>query len=376
MEFLIAVSLNMRMTFEHVRLFIIMHVVFSSSYSQYTDVINSNRPSLSMGAFSVGSNVYQIEQNFSFRNGGFDNFQNASFNGIGSQIQLRIGMFKEQFEIIGELDYQNDILKYENSLGKQIVERNGLKSIGAGFKYLIYDPFRVVGKYKPNLYSWHANNSIIWRDLIPAISIYAGAQFGVGNQYPYKENFYPLFRNNYKRIKEPFVSGTAMLIFQQHLKPGLVVIHNVGAKYIGSEIQEKNLISTLTYSTRSKWSIYLEYIFIDSQIHRDLIFGSGIAYLYKNNLQMDIAFQKNFKTTPSLMMAGIGLSYRIDRHIKKNDQPQDLKELSRMKNDRKKLFKDQKLSLKGERRTAKGLRKLDKKQKRIERKLRKLRKLK
>ena len=87
---------------------------------------------------------------------------------------------------------------------------------------------------------------------------------------------------------------------------------------------------------------------------------------------MDIAIQKNFKTTPSLMMAGIGLSYRIDRHIKKNDQPQDLKEVSRMKNDRKKLFKDQKLSLKAERRTAKGLRKLDKKQKRIERKLRKL----
>ena len=33
-----------------------------------------------------------------------------------------------------KLYYQNDILKYENSLGKQIVERNGLKSIGAGFK--------------------------------------------------------------------------------------------------------------------------------------------------------------------------------------------------------------------------------------------------
>ena len=35
-----------------------------NSYSQYTDIINSNRPGQSKSAFAVGQNVAQLESGF------------------------------------------------------------------------------------------------------------------------------------------------------------------------------------------------------------------------------------------------------------------------------------------------------------------------
>ena len=87
-------------------------------FSQYTDVINSNRPSQSMGAFSVGKNVYQFEQGISFRSGNFNKLYNSSFSGIGTNIQIRVGSLRDNLEFIGSLDFQMDNLIYQNQLGK------------------------------------------------------------------------------------------------------------------------------------------------------------------------------------------------------------------------------------------------------------------
>ena len=347
--------------------------IMSASNAQYTEVINSNRPSQSMGAFSVGKNVYQWEQGISFRQGAFDSFYNASYSGFGTRIQLRAGILKEQLEVLGTVDYQLDELTFQNALGKTTSNRKGIRDLSAGVKYLVYDPFRNTKKYKPNLYSYHANTRIRWRDLIPAVSVYAGAQFATGGIYPYQESFYTLFNFNYQPIIEPAVSGTAMLILQQHLKPGLVLVHNVGMRYITADIQQKKLIGTLTYSTRDKWSVFGEYQYDDSPLYRDVTLGAGIAYLLTDDLQLDLAVQHNIKTTPKLLMAGVGVSYRIDKHNIWAGQPQDLKEVKQSRKDRKNAFKEGKAARKAEKRTNKGLRKLDKKQKRIERKLNKMR---
>ena len=347
-------------------------IVLRGTKAQYTDVINSNRPSKSMGAFSVGKNVYQWEQGLSLRKGDFSSFQNASFSGLSSQIQLRVGLLKEQLEVVGVVDYQMDELTYQNAVGNLVDSRKGLRDFSAGVKYLVYDPFRNTKKYKPNLYSYHANNRTRWRDLIPAVSIYAGAQFATGGVYPYQESFYPLFNFNYRPITEPVVSATAMLILQQHLKPGLVLVHNVGMRYITATIQQKKLIGTLTYSTREKWSLFGEYQVDDSPLYRDLTLGMGVAYLLTDDLQLDMAFQHSMKATPKLLTTGIGVSYRIDKHNIWNGQPQDSEEVKQGRKDRKKSFREGKEARKSERRTNKGLRKLDKKQKRIERKLKKI----
>ena len=371
-EFLIDVSLNMRLMSLSILCFSAMLTIPQTSIAQYTDVINSNRPSQSMGAFSVGKRVYQLEQGLSFRMGNFSSFQDASFIGIGARSQIRIGLFKEQLELVGTADYQIDALRYTNNVGTYNIERNALRDLGAGAKYLIYDPFRKVDKYKTNFYSWHANNKIRWRDLIPAVSVYAGAQFSTGGFYPYQENFLPLFDYNYRPIIEPFVSGTAMLILQQHLRPGLVVVHNIGMRYIMADVQQKKLLGTVTYSTRSKLSFFGEYTIDESPLYRDLTLGAGVAYLFNSNFQLDVAIRQNLKTTPSLLTAGIGISYRIDRHNIWNEEPQniDLRKQKReaQKNDK----KENKKVRKADKRTGRGLKKLDRKQKKIERKIKRV----
>src|SRR6056300_1133208 len=148
--------------------------------AQYTEVINSNRPSRSMGAFSVGTNVYQLEQGLSMQNGTFSTFQDAQFSGIGSRSQLRIGLFKEQLEFIGTMDYQKDRFRFTYALGLQEINRAGYKEVSIGLKYLVFDPFRNVEKYKPSIKSWRKNHSFRFRDLIPAVAVYGAAEFSLG----------------------------------------------------------------------------------------------------------------------------------------------------------------------------------------------------
>ena len=359
--------------FTHFCAAILILFMIGNVNAQYTDVINSNRPSQSMGAFSVGKNVYQWEQGISFRQGAFDSFSNASYSGLGTRVQLRVGVLKEQLEVLGTVDYQMDELIYQNAIGKITTNRKGFRDLSSGIKYLIYDPFRNTEKYKPNLYSYHANNRIRWRDLIPAVSVYAGAQFSIDGIYPYQESFYNLFNFNYRPIAEPTVSVTGMLILQQHLRPGLVLVHNVGMRYITADIQQKKLIGTLTYSTRENWSVFGEYQINDSPLYRDVTLGTGIAYLLTEDLQLDLAIQHSMKTTPKVLTAGIGVSYRIDKHNIWDGQPQDSKVVKQARQNRKKAYKEGKTARKAEKRNNKGLRKFDKKQKRIERKLNKMR---
>lgn len=371
-EFLIHVSLNMHLSSLYILCFSAVLTMPCISMAQYTEVINSNRPSQSMGAFGVGKRVYQLEQGLSFRTGDFSAFQDASYTGMGARTQIRVGLFKEQLELVGTADYQIDALRYSNAVGTYNLTRNSLCDLGAGAKYLVYDPFRKVDKYKPNLYSWHANNKIRWRDLIPAVSVFAGAQFSTGGVYPYQENFLPLFDYNYRPITEPFVSGTAMLILQQHLRPGLVVVHNVGMRYITASVQQKKLIGTVTYSTQSKWSFFGEYTLDDSPLFRDLTIGAGVAYLFNSNFQLDVAVQQSLKTTPSLMTAGIGVSYRVDRHNIWKEEPQSIEENKQKRAARKNDKTENKKVRKAAKRTGRGLKKLDRKQKKIERKIKRI----
>ena len=358
----------MRNFFVHISIATLLIIPFLTT-AQYTDAINSNRPSQSMGAFSVGTNVYQWEQGLSMRGGSFSSFYDARFLGIGSRTQLRVGLFKEQLEFVGTLDYQMDKLSYTNALGSFSIERNGFKQAAFGAKYLIYDPFRKVDKYKVNLYSWHANNKFRWRDLIPAVSVYAAAQFNLGEIYPYQYSFNSLFRFNYKPIVEPAVSATAMVLLQQHILPGWVLVHNAGMQYIATDFSSIKVIGTLTYSHLDKWSFYGEYQVDDGVLYRDLSVGAGVAYLLNRNFQLDVAAQVNLKDSPKLFTVGLGIAYRLDRHNIYADTPQDITERKEAKKERKKTESESKSIKKTDRRIKKGLRKLDKKQKRIERKL-------
>ena len=83
------------------------------TYSQYTDQINSNRPGLSVGAFSVGKKVIQVESGFEYRNYKHKSYNNSKSVGKVSFLSLRYGFLKEQLEVIydGILSLNNQCQK-------------------------------------------------------------------------------------------------------------------------------------------------------------------------------------------------------------------------------------------------------------------------
>ena len=113
-------------------------------YSQFTDVINSNRPGKSMAAFSVGQSVFQVEAGVFAIDEESKAYKQTGF-GLGSEMSLRYGAFLEQLEFNLDLQYQYS--NYEMSNLKYKV--SGLRQMTIGAKYLVYDPYKNFER-KPN----------------------------------------------------------------------------------------------------------------------------------------------------------------------------------------------------------------------------------
>lgn len=267
-------------------------------YGQHTDQINSNRPGESMSAYSVGKSVIQIETGiYSIKEK--HNLLNYNASGLGLDATLRWGLFVEKLELIANLKYQNEKLTtpFENT------NRSALKQTVLGAKYLIYDPFKNYEK-KVNIYSWKANHTFNWQQLIPAVSVFAGANI-TGADNPY--SFSP----------KSSISPKIMLVTQNHLGDGKwVFITNIIADYISTDYPSYGYILTLTRGFNDKWSGFIENQGYKSDFYSDAIIRGGAAYLLNKDMQIDASLSRNFKNTPSLFYGGVGFSWRYDANYK------------------------------------------------------------
>ena len=80
-------------------LLIISLLIYQNSFSQYTDIINSNRPGNSSGAFSVGKNILQIESGF-FNAKEKHDLLNYETKGFGIDFKIRYGFLYEKLELV------------------------------------------------------------------------------------------------------------------------------------------------------------------------------------------------------------------------------------------------------------------------------------
>ncbi len=269
-----------------------------SMNSQYTDVINSNRPGQTVSAYAVGKNVVQAEIGVTMeKDEHVRMFTESDF--LGGDIALRYGLFFEQLEISYEGSYvKEDIIYTQLDLEATRTDftRNRL-----GLKYLLYDPFKNPENNKPNLYSWKANHGFKLKNLIPAISVYAGANFVLG------EN--PFYSG------DPIVSPRVMLATQSRLSSRFVLISNIAYDRIGTDFPEMSYIVSVSHALGNpKWSVFLEHQGIKSDRYADAIVRTGVAYLFNENFQADLNIATNFKDTPSKQFGTIGFSYRLDMH--------------------------------------------------------------
>lgn len=263
-------------------------------YGQHTDQINSNRPGETMSAFAVGKSVIQIETGvYGIKQK--HSLLNYETNGFGIDATLRWGLFMEKLELIADIQYQNEAY---NTLFNN-TKRADFKQTVLGAKYLIYDPFKNYEK-KVNIYSWKANRAFSWRQLIPAVSVFAGANFTMAN-------------NPYSFSAESSISPKIIVITQNHLGDGRwVFVTNIIADYVTTDFPSYGYVLTLTRGFNDKWSGFVENQGFKSDFYSDAIVRGGAAYLLNKDMQIDASISTSLKDTPSALYGGIGFSWRYD----------------------------------------------------------------
>lgn len=267
-------------------------------YGQHTDEINSNRPGETMSAFAVGKSVIQVESGIYGIKENHDILKYDA-NGFGVDLTLRWGLFMEKLEFVADFQYQHEVfnpaIKYP--------DKSAMKQTVLGAKYLIYDPFKNYEK-KANIYSWKANHSFNWRQLIPAVSVFAGANLTFSD-------------NPYYFSPEAAISPKVMLIAQNHLGDGSwVFVTNIIGDYIGTDFPSYGYGITLTKGFNKNWSGFIENQGYSSDFYSDAIVRGGAAYLLHKDMQIDASISTSLKNTPSILYGGIGFSWRYDANYK------------------------------------------------------------
>ncbi|CAM4295222.1 transporter [Gillisia hiemivivida] len=292
------------MKYFQIKIFTIILFITSgySTYAQYTETINSNRPGASQGAFSVGTGVIQIEAGGYYGNDDHSLLR-TSTDILGADYSLRYGLFFEALEIslIGSFEDETKFIR----IGANEVEfkTRNFKTNTLGAKYLIFDPSRTIRPDKPNLYSWKANQKFKWKTLIPAVSLYAGANFSQAD-------------NPFLYEGEKSITPKIALITQNNWPGSWVLVMNLILDKITEEFPSYTGIVTLTHAFTPKFAGFLEYQGIVSDFYADDIARTGVAYLLTDDLQFDISGLINFKNTPDRWQLAAGVSYRLDLHKK------------------------------------------------------------
>lgn len=283
--------------------FPIIFLIFCVSqftYSQYTEVINSNRPGVSQSAFAVGPNVIQFEAGPYFIKEEHTPLK-YEVSGYGVNFAARYGLLFEELELNLKGTYQNDTQTLNASAIPQENKRSNFKNFTIGAKYMVYDPYRKAAEEKPNLYSWKANRQFKWKSLIPAVAVYAGANYDTKN-------------NPYTAPGIEGFSPTIAVITQNNFAGGWVFVINLVKDRIGTDYSDFQYIVTLTHSLNPQWVVFGETQGIKSDYYADNLFRFGGAYLWNKNFQLDTAVTFNTKDTPSVFGVNLGMSYRLDFH--------------------------------------------------------------
>jgi hypothetical protein len=273
---------------------------FGTISAQYTDMINTNRPGVSQGAFSVGKKVLQFETGLSY---GKEKHRLLSTETTAWALDysVRYGFFKEELEVslIGTY-LSNNVIDSRGAVPFEYKQSN-FPSNTLGAKYLIYDPHRKLVEKGPNLYSWKKNFKFQWSDLIPAVAVYAGANFDFAD-------------NPFTPEPEMTISPKLVVSTQNNWVGGFVFVTNIIVDRVTTDFPSYGYILTLTHATNDYFSIFLENQGFKSDFYADQLLRGGVAALLNKDLHVDASITINFKDTPSVFYGRLGVAYRFDMH--------------------------------------------------------------
>ena len=274
-----------------------MLVLTHTALAQYTNVINSNRPGLSESPYSIGTRVYQLETSLFYRETNkYPTFYRPQSYGV--DFLLRSSFLNEKLEFNINLAYQNEEVGFQNSFNSSY-QKTGISKLISAAKYLVFEK-----KYEDKskeIRSWVARNSFDWKRLIPSVAIYAGANTGIPDNI-YKTNSF---------------SPKVGVLLQNDLSDNFNIITNIFYDRIGTELPELSYIITATYSYKPRWSVFFENQTMFDKYQYQSNIGTGIAFLFNRNLQLNSSFRLLADGKSSGFYSSLGASYRLDRHVDK-----------------------------------------------------------
>ncbi len=292
----------------YILILLLVSFVFKS-YGQYTEVINTNRPGVTIGAFGVSKSVFQIEYGFQGTSSKHS-VKNYTANSNQYELDIRKGVLKDNLELFVNVRFtQSDstINKFSKSYNRQVSD---LSELRIGLKYLLWDPYKKTNLGERNIYSWRANKVIRLQNFIPSIALWASTSFNLEDNS---------FMNNPMVSK---FSPAAGIITQSQLNDYWTLTNNV---FVFNLLDKPAFYydfrsSIIKGFKNSRWSIFIEQNTIYGDQYADLIIRSGIAYLSYENLQFDLYAGYNVKSTPRLLSVGFGGSFRIDKSDQKRSK--------------------------------------------------------
>lgn len=279
---------------KRVFLLLLTFCCFQIANAQYTEIINSKRPGFSESPYSIGTNVYQFETGFFYRNS--DNPSILSNpNTYGSNLLFRYSKFSEKLEFDLNLAYQFDEVK--NPFGDNY-HIHGLSDLTIGAKYLIRQ--QEFADRSKEIRSFKKRYAFDWKRIIPSIGVYAGVHTKfISKDYKADEMSYKL-----------------ALLLQNDFTDRLVVLTNLIADNYTTDDEFYKYIVTMTYAIDQNWSFFIE----NQGRYQDKFspqyqFGTGLAYLVNENLQIDAAARTNFFDNYTYTYFSTGFAWRLDRHV-------------------------------------------------------------
>ena len=273
---------------------ILFLLCFSSIYSQYTEVINSNKPGFSESPYSVGTGVYQLESNLFFR----DTSIEPTFSvpqSFGFDMLFRTSFFLEKLELNAQVSYQKDKVAFKNIFTSQY-STSGIGKFTIGAKYLLYQ--QEYDDKTKEIRSWKKRQAFDKKRLIPSVAIYAGVNTDMVNDIYKTGGFSP----------------KVGVLLQNNLSADFNVISNVFYDKIGTDFSELSYIITATYNFSDRWSTFFENQTIYQKYKNNTNLGTGLAFLYNKDLQLNTSARFLLEGKAEGFYLGLGLSYRINKH--------------------------------------------------------------
>jgi len=289
-----------------------------SSFGQYTEVINPNRPGFSKSSYSVGTGVYQIEAGLFYQN----NKRPVLFTtnkSFGTDLTFRAGLFLEKLEFSANFKLQKDQILNNVTTGETYA-RGGISQFIVGAKYLFYKP-TYTDKSK-EVRSWKRRTSYDWKRLIPAIGVYVGLNTN-------------LLSSGYQVAS---LGPRAALLLQNNFTQWITLTTNIFGENLILTERSYGYVTTLSYAVSPTFSIFGEHkgeYFKDTKAYQ---IGGGFTYLVNKDLQVGVNTHTDFHLDYLNLYVGLGASWRLDKHVDKELQKKRKKVDSKFKKHKKRGF--------------------------------------